>query len=63
MAQVFVTEAAAKPRPKLSGKAAFRAALRGDDAQALREAIKIFKTSAHFDQTELVPFLLLMKPF
>lgn len=58
MAQVFVTEAATKTRPKLSGKAAFRAALRGQDADALREAIVSFKSTPQFDQTELNEALL-----
>lgn len=58
MAQVFVTEAATKPRPKLSGKASFRAALRGQDPSALREAIASFKASPQFDQTELNEALL-----
>ena len=61
--KVFVTESATRQRPKLSGKAAFRAALRGSDPEALREAIKVFKSSPQYDEAEIVSFSFSMKPF
>jgi hypothetical protein len=55
MAGVFVTQA--KARPKLAGRAAFRAALRGEDASALQAAISAFKGCAQYSESELVaPF-------
>jgi hypothetical protein len=56
MSQVFLTEATPKGRPKLTGKAAFRAALRGESAEALHESVASFKASPQFDASELVHF-------
>jgi hypothetical protein len=56
MPQVFLTEAASKVRPKLTGKAAFRAALRGESAETLQEAVASFKASPQFGVSELFLF-------
>lgn len=60
---VFMTESATKPSRKVAPKAAFRAALRGTDADVLREAVTTFSTSPQFDENELVLFAFVMKPF
>lgn len=60
---VFMTESQTRQRPKLAGKAAFRAALRGSDPAALREAIASFKGSPQYDEAEMVSLSFSTKPF
>lgn len=54
MSEVFVTESSAKQKPKPKGKAALKAALRGDNPENLREAINDFKSTPQFKQVDLI---------
>lgn len=54
MSEVFVTESSAKQKPKPKGKAALKAALRGDDPEKLRESINDYKSMPQFKQADLI---------
>lgn len=60
MSEVYVTESPTKQKPKPKGKAALKAALRGDDPESLRIAINDFKSTPQFKQEDLI-FLFIFK--